>query len=296
MKPDISIVIPAYNEAARLGESLRTILSFLDSENQNAEILVVDDGSKDETALTATQIFAEYTGKVSARVISYSQNRGKGYAVRTGLSAAAGNIALFSDADLSTPISEMNKIIEPIRNKTADAVIGSRALDRNLIGIRQSRLREQGGKIFNLVVRLSTGLPFADTQCGFKAFRTRLIQPIIKSGRVDRFGFDVELLLIAFAAKLRIEEIPVRWNHSEGSKVNFQSDSWKMFREVLSIRNNLRNGLYQTAISQVNLLTNKSADTKSSVKRSLPAKTKKNSKLVYRTARNAAALHKSAKN
>lgn len=296
MKPEISIVIPAYNEAIRLGESLRTILNYLDSKNRNAEIIVVDDGSKDETALTAERIFAEYTGKTSVRVISYSENRGKGYAVRIGLSAAAGVISLFSDADLSTPVSEMEKIIAPIVNEKADICIGSRALDRNLIGTHQSWIREQGGRIFNLVVRAATKLPFADTQCGFKAFRTNLIQPIVKAGRVDRFGFDVEILLIAFAAKLRIEEIPVRWNHSEGSKVNFRNDSWRMFKEVLSIKNNRRRGFYQPAISEIEQLTAQFSNTEIPVKRRFSPKTKKVKKYAYQTARKTSRIWKSAKN
>lgn len=248
IKPDISIIIPAFNEAERLDDSLRTIVEYLEIQNVNSQIIVVDDGSSDETALVAKRRFAEHPANILPQVISYEPNRGKGYAVRTGLSAATGSIALFSDADLSTPITEMKKILKPICDGTADVTIGSRALDRNLIGTHQSWTREQGGKVFNLIVKISTGLPFADTQCGFKAFRTDKIQSVLKAARVDRFGFDVELLLIAFAAKLRIEEIPVRWDHSEGSKVNVRSDSWKMFKEVLSIRRNMKRGLYQSAI------------------------------------------------
>jgi hypothetical protein len=142
----------------------------------------------------------------------------------------------FSDADLSTPIAELPKIIEPIEAGNYDIVFGSRALDRNLIGHRQPWQREQSGKIFNGIVRLLTGLPFYDTQCGFKAFRMAAARPVIAQGRVDGFGFDVELLLLAQRAGLRMLEVPVRWDHNEGSKVHLVHDSLRMFTEIVSLR------------------------------------------------------------
>ena len=151
----------------------------------------------------------------------------------TGLRAASRPIALFSDADLSTPIEEASKLIEPISAGQLDVAFGSRALDRRLIGTRQAWDREQGGRVFNLVVRLSTGLPFWDTQCGFKAFRLDAFRPVLEKARSDGFGFDVELLYLAHKAGLRMREIPVRWNHHEGSKVHFVHDSLHMLQEIV---------------------------------------------------------------
>jgi len=244
MKPHVSIVIPAYNEAKRLGSSLEAVNNHLVDQRIKAEVILVDDGSTDATADVAGEIFSRFDKTVRGRVIRYEQNVGKGYAVRTGMLAADGEVTLFSDADLSTPISEMEKLLTPIRNDEADVVFGSRALDRSLIGNHQPWRREQGGKIFNLIVRILAGLPFWDTQCGFKAFRTELFRPLLEVARIDRFGFDVELLVIANFAGLRLMELPVRWNHSEGSKVSVLRDSVRMIKEVREIRRNLRTGEY----------------------------------------------------
>jgi hypothetical protein len=143
---------------------------------------------------------------------------------------------LFSDADLSTPIDEASKLVEPIMAGEVDVAFGSRALDRRLIGNRQPWRREQGGRVFNLIVRLATGLPFWDTQCGFKAFRLDVCRPVLAKAQIDGFGFDVELLYLAREAGLRLREVPVRWNHYEGSKVSFFRDSLRMFREVIELR------------------------------------------------------------
>src|SRR6266513_4273434 len=218
MPPTLSIVVPAYNEAARLGATLRTILAYLDEMKAKTELIVVDDGSEDDTAAIAEASFADFSN-LSTRVIRYETNRGKGYAVRTGLLAAGANIALFSDADLSTPITETPKLIDPIRLNECDLTFGSRALDRRLIGVHQPWRREQGGRVFNLIVRVATGLPFWDTQCGFKAFRMNVCRPLIEAAKIDRFGFDVELIYLAHLAQVRLREIPVRWDHNPGSKV-----------------------------------------------------------------------------
>jgi dolichyl-phosphate beta-glucosyltransferase len=235
MTPTLSIVVPAYNEATRLGSSLKTIFGYVQDAYPNAEIIVVDDGSTDETARVAQESF-ESAGNVQVSLIRNKPNRGKGYAVRTGLLAARAPIALFSDADLSTPISETPKLIAAIEEDGGDLTFGSRALDRSLIGVHQPWRREQGGRVFNQVVRLATGLPFADTQCGFKAFRLSTCRPIIEAAAIDRFGFDVELLYVAYLAGLDLREIPVRWDHNDGSKVDVLRDSWRMFLEVQSIR------------------------------------------------------------
>jgi dolichyl-phosphate beta-glucosyltransferase len=252
MAPKLSVIVPAYNEAARLGKTLRTIIAHLNEQREQSEVLVVDDGSTDNTAEVAEKSFSD-RGSVSARVIRYEQNRGKGHAARTGLLAAQANIALFTDADLSTPITETPKLVSPIRAGQYDFVFGSRALDRRLIGVHQSWRREQGGRVFNLIVRLTTGLPFWDTQCGFKAFRMNVCRPLIEAAQIDRFGFDVELIYLAHLGHLRLLEIPVRWDHSEGGALdasgNYSRDSLRMINEVRHIRRLANAGEYSEAIS-----------------------------------------------
>lgn len=246
MESPLSIVVPAYNEASRLGLTLRTILAYLNTLEAGSELIVVDDGSTDGT--TDVSDLLNDLGEARASVIRLDTNRGKGHAVRTGLLAAKNDIALFTDADLSTPIEETWKIVDPIERGEADLAFGSRALDRRLIGDHQPWQREQGGKVFNLFVRALTGLPFWDTQCGFKAFRMSVCRPIIQAARIDRFGFDVELLYVAHLAGLRLQEIPVRWNHNEGSKVDVKRDSLRMLNEVRAIRREARRGAYDPAI------------------------------------------------
>jgi len=253
MTASLSVVIPAYNEAVRLGNTLRAVVDYLRQHAPDAELIVVDDGSSDETAELTRQTL-QNAAPLRTSVISYKSNLGKGRAVRLGLLAGRGDVTLFSDADLSTPITEAPKLIDPIVNGDCDVTFGSRALERQLIGVHQPWRREQGGRIFNLVVRLATGLPFWDTQCGFKAFRMSVCRPLVEAATVDRFGFDVELLYLAFRAGLRLKEIPVRWDHNEGSKVNVVSDSFKMLSEVGLIRQQAHRGAYDTAIRAVHEL------------------------------------------
>lgn len=251
MAPKLSIVVPAFNEAARLNESLPAMLEYLDQRGEVNELIVVDDGSSDETATVAERSLQD-SGKTLTRVIRYEANRGKGYAVRTGLLAAGANIALFSDADLSTPITETAKLIDPITNGECDLTFGSRALDRSLIGVHQPWRREQGGRVFNLIVRVATGLPFWDTQCGFKAFRMNVCRPLIEAAQIDRFGFDVELIYLAQLAQLRMREIPVRWDHNVGAldaSGNYSRDSLRMINEVRRIRRSAGAGDYSEAVS-----------------------------------------------
>jgi len=247
MTLSLSIVVPAYNEGLRLAKSLRTIVTYLNDNLPESELIIVDDGSVDDTAQVAGKELAD-SGNVHTSVISYKSNLGKGRAVRLGLQASRAEIALFTDTDLSTPITEAPKLIDPISHGECDVAFGSRALDRSLIGVHQSWRREQGGRMFNLAVRLATGLPFWDTQCGFKAFRMRACRPIIEGATIDRFGFDVELLYLAYRAGLTLKEIPVRWDHADGSKVNLASDSLKMLGEVGRIRQQARRGVYDRAI------------------------------------------------
>lgn len=249
MKPTLSIIIPAYEEQDRLGGSVRKILGYIESEKLDAELIIVDDGSKDQTAEIAEKACAEFP-EIPSQVIRYAENRGKGYAVKTGLEAAKGDIALFSDADLSTPITELPKLILPIQSGEFDVTFGSRALDRTLIGVHQPWRREQGGKVFNFIVRMLTGLPFWDTQCGFKAFNMRTFRPLLDVMQIERFGFDVEFLFVANLHNLKLQEIPVRWDHDERTKVNVFRDSQRMFNEVRLIRRNAKKGVYDLSEKQ----------------------------------------------
>jgi glycosyltransferase involved in cell wall biosynthesis len=250
MPRSLSIVIPAFNEAARLGKTLDTVFTYLRENFSEGEVIVVDDGSKDATVAVAEESFAR-AGSIVTRLIKVEPNRGKGHAVRVGLLAAHAPIALFSDADLSTPIDETPKLFDAITRDGVDVAFGSRALDRSLIGVHQPWRREQGGRVFNLVVRLATRLPYWDTQCGFKAFNLERCRPIIEAARIDRFGFDVELLYVAHLAGLNLKEIAVRWNHDDGSKLNVISDSLKAIDEVRTISSWARKGLYAPAIEEV---------------------------------------------
>ncbi|WP_191906403.1 dolichyl-phosphate beta-glucosyltransferase [Hymenobacter baengnokdamensis] len=245
--PLVSFLIPAYNESVRLGHTLRQVLGYLNAQPYASEVLVVDDGSADDTAQVAEAFFADHAGRVATRVLSYQPNRGKGYAVRQGLLAAQGQVAVFSDADLSTPIEELPKLVNPLLAGTYDVVFGSRALDRSLIGVHQPWLREQSGRAFNLVMRLATGLPYWDTQCGFKAFRLAVCRPVVEAAVLDRFGFDVELLYLAYRAGLRLLEQPVRWNDAAGSKVSFLSGLGG-FSELRQLRRRAARGYYDEAL------------------------------------------------
>ncbi|MBA2241917.1 MAG: glycosyltransferase family 2 protein [Chthoniobacterales bacterium] len=235
MLPGFSLVVPAFNEADRIGQTLREAQSYLAANSPGSEIIVTDDGSTDATAEVVRDVFSR-AGSIATRLIQQCPNRGKGAAVRAGLLEASRPIALFSDADFSTPIEEASKLLQPIIDGEVDVAFGSRALNRRLIGHRQPWRREQGGRVFNLIVRVATGLPFWDTQCGFKAFRLDVFRPVLAAAQSDGFGFDVELLYLAQKAGLRLLEVPVRWNHFEGSKVDFLRDSSRMLQEVIALR------------------------------------------------------------
>lgn len=243
MTQGVSIVIPAFEEENRVGNSVRKILEYVKTRGFESELIIVDDGSNDRTTETAEAVCAE-NSSMSCHVIRYEQNRGKGYAVKTGLLAAKYDVALFSDADLSTPIEELPKLIDAIVNGEFDVTFGSRALDRSLIGTHQPWRREQGGKVMNLIIKTMSGLPFYDTQCGFKAFNMKKFRPLLDVMTVDRFGFDVEFLFVAKYHGLRLSEIPVHWNNVEGSKVSVFRDTRRMFSELSQIRRNAKNGEY----------------------------------------------------
>src|SRR2546430_4149922 len=234
MLPAFSVAIPCFNEAARIGQAVRSTLNYLSAESPDAELIVINDGSTDATSAIVREAL---TGaKVQTQFLENFPNRGKGAAVRTGLLAATKPIGLFFDADLSTPLTEIPKVIEPIANGDVDLAFGSRALDRKLIGIRQPWRREQAGRVFNFIVRIATAMPFWDTQCGFKAFRLDVCRPILEEAHTIGFAFDVELLFLALRAGLRLRENPVRWNHAEGSQVRVIYDSLAMLPEGIVLR------------------------------------------------------------
>jgi dolichyl-phosphate beta-glucosyltransferase len=237
--PDLSIVIPSYNEELRLPATLEQIAAHLPSLGGETEILVVDDGSKDRTAEVAESFRKTFP---TLRVISNGVNRGKGFSVRHGMLEARGRNVLFTDADLSAPIEEAPKLLDALA--TYDVAIGSRALDRSLITVHESRFREFAGIIFNTIVRVILRLPFVDTQCGFKAFRRERCQILFEQQSIERFGFDPELLYLARHHGLRTIEIPVRWGHSPATKVNMFHDSIQMFLDVFTIRWNAIRGRY----------------------------------------------------
>ena len=237
--PKVSIVVPAFNEASRIGESLRKIEAFLKSVPWTAEVLVVDDGSKDKTSSVVRSMESR-----QLRLIRNEQNRGKGFAVKTGVLAASGEYVIFSDADLSAPIEELQKLLVIAESQSADVVIGSRAVDRSYIEKHQSRGRELGGIVFNRIVRVVLGLKLHDTQCGFKLFKRTRICPVFEKMRIDGFGFDPELLFLASKHGLKIMEIPVRWSHAEDSKIRFMRYSVRMFTDLLQIRWNHITGRY----------------------------------------------------
>src|ERR1051325_3001189 len=250
MPSPLSIIIPAYNESSRIAKTLREVLSYLDEQPGGGEIIVVDDGSKDETVRVSEETIAAHPRRRSeGRVIRVEPNKGKGNAVRTGLLAARNNVAAFFDADLSMPVTETPKLVEPIRSRQYDIVFGSRALDRRLIGTHQPWTREQSGRVFNRIMRLATGLPFRDTQCGFKAFRMDVCRPVIEGALIDRFGFDVELLFIAHRAGLRMLEYPVRWDDVSGGSVSFKT-GLQGFAELREVRRNASRGLYDAAVAR----------------------------------------------
>jgi len=237
--PDLSIIIPSYNEELRLPATLERIAAYLSTYAREAEVLVVDDGSQDGTAAVAES----YRSKIlTLRVISNGVNRGKGYSVRHGMQEARGRIALFTDADLSAPIEEAGKLIDGL--ETNDVAIGSRAMDRRLITVHESPFREFAGIIFNKIVRSILWLPFVDTQCGFKAFRREQCGIIFEQQTIERFGFDPELLYLARRHGLRAVEIPVRWGHSPATKVSMLHDSMQMFMDIFTIRWNSLVGRY----------------------------------------------------
>jgi glycosyltransferase involved in cell wall biosynthesis len=227
-----SIIIPAYNESERIGRTLDKVLAYISQQHWVAEVLVVNDGSRDNTA----EMVRQYSrSNPSVRLVENPGNRGKGYSVRNGMLHANGDVLLFSDADLSSPIYEAPKLFAAIE-AGAEVAIGSRWMQAELQTQRQSAFRQLAGRIFNLLLRLILGLKFKDTQCGFKAFSRRAAQTIFPRQRIERWGFDPELLFLAKKFKFSVKEVPVEWAHDTRSKINPLTDGFKMFLEMVRVR------------------------------------------------------------
>ena len=237
MKRSLSIIIPAYNEEKRLPLSLAKVQQYLAASNwEFTEVIVVDDGSRDRTAQVARA--------AGVRVLQNPGNRGKGFSVKHGMLAAAGEWSLFTDADLSSPIAEVEKLWDAAARCGARVAVGSRAVDRSLVGVHQPLLREMTGRVFNIAMRLVTGLPFQDTQCGFKLIESRAAHEVFSRQQLDGFGFDVEVLFIARRLGYKAIEVPVRWDNVEGTKVSL----WlglTAFLDLLKVRRNAIQGKYK---------------------------------------------------
>ena len=243
--PQLSIVIPAYNESARIEATLQRVMLCVESEGWDAEVLVVDDGSKDDTGAIVERWMERYP---RLHLVENPGNRGKGYSVRNGLLQAAGEVVMFTDADLSAPMEEANRLLAAIA-AGADVAIGSRWMDRTRQTIAQPLYRRVFGRCFNGITRGVMGLPFKDTQCGFKAFRRPAAQVIFRLQRIERWGFDPEILFIAQKLKYTVKEVPVTWGHDERSRMSYLKDGMKMLEEMATIRLNSLAGRYDRAIA-----------------------------------------------
>ena len=237
-EPFLSIVVPAYNEARRIRSTLESLCHFKESASYSIELIVVDDGSTDQTVETALEFPA-------IRLVRNDRNHGKGFTVRHGALEARGEFILFTDADLSTPIEEVDKLLSALQSSGADCAVGSRALKRELIGIHQPWFRDVAGRFFNLLVRIFTGLRLHDTQCGFKLFRRCSTRRAFELQRVEGFGFDPELLFLIEKQGGKVVEVPVRWNDNPATKIRFLRDSTRMFLDLLAIRWRAFTGQYQ---------------------------------------------------
>lgn len=242
-EPEISVVVPAFNEAARIHLTLRRTLDYLERQHPRFEILVVDDGSTDATAQIVQDLAR---GRSDLRLLSLGSNRGKGAAVRCGMAEARGRARLFMDADLSTPIEELDKLLFYLRapdgaaprggDAGSDVVIGSRGLRESDVRARQSLARETMGKTFNLIVRSLVMGGIRDTQCGFKLFTAAAATDLFARQTLDGFAFDVEVLMLANELGYSVREVPIVWYHAPNSKVSPLTDSPRMLRDVLKLR------------------------------------------------------------
>ena len=242
--PQYTIVIPAYNEKARIGATLDAVVSCVRAQGWGAEVIVVNDGSTDTTAALVRE-FAEHAPEV--RLIENPGNRGKGYSVRHGMLEAAGDVVMFTDADLSAPMDEAGRLFAAIA-AGGDIAIGSRWLESGRQTHRQPLYRQFFGRCFNLVCRMVMRLPFADTQCGFKAFTRSAAQTVFQLQTIERWGFDPEILFIALKRGLRVKEVPVSWAHDERTRMSYLKDGLQMLKELVIVRWNALTGKYSKRI------------------------------------------------
>jgi dolichyl-phosphate beta-glucosyltransferase len=245
--PQYSIVIPAYNERARIPATLRAVVDCIRARGWSAEVVVVNDGSRDGTADVVKE-FAAHAPEV--RLLENSGNHGKGYSVRNGLLHSFGSIVMFTDADLSAPIEEAEGLFTAIR-QGADIAIGSRWLERARQSIRQPLYRQFFGRCFNAVTRMVMGLPFADTQCGFKAFTRGAAQTVFQLQTIDRWGFDPEILFIALKRGFQIAEVPVSWAHDERTRMSYLKDGIRMLQDIAQVRWNALLGRYDRQVEHI---------------------------------------------
>ncbi len=243
--PRLSIVIPAYNECLRIESTLERVMACIRERAWDAEVLVVDDGSTDDTAAIVQRWMQEHP---RLHLVKNRGNRGKGYSVRNGLLQSASEIVMFTDADLSSPMEEAQLLMDAL-DRGADVAIGSRWLDRKPQTMNQPLYRRFFGRCFNWVTRRVIGLPFKDTQCGFKAYKREAAQVIFRLQTIERWGFDPEILFIARKLKYKIVEIPVTWGHDERSRLSYLKDGLKMLEEMAEIRSNSLRGRYDQAIA-----------------------------------------------
>jgi dolichyl-phosphate beta-glucosyltransferase len=245
--PTYSIVIPAYNEAARIQNALDQVVACIHARNWNAEVVVVDDGSRDQTA-DIVRTFSSAHPEV--RLLQNPGNHGKGYSVRNGVLHSFGEIVMFTDADLSAPIEEADGLFAAIASG-ADIAIGSRWLERTRQTIRQPLYRQIFGRCFNGVTRAIMGLPYADTQCGFKAFTRAAAQTVFQLQTIERWGFDPEILFIARKRGYRVDEVPVSWAHDERTRISYLRDGTRMLQDIAIVRWNALLGRYNKPVERI---------------------------------------------
>jgi len=243
--PQLSIVIPAYNESARIERTLERVMECVQRQGWDAEVLVVDDGSVDRT-VEIVRGWMEREPRLY--LVQNDGNRGKGYSVRNGLLQASGDVVMFTDADLSAPMEEAERLMAAIA-EGADVAIGSRWMDRTRQTMHQPLHRRFFGRCFNWVTRTVMGLPFKDTQCGFKAFKRSAAQVIFRLQRIERWGFDPEILFIAHKLGYNVREVAVTWGHDERSRMSYLRDGMKMLEEIATIRINSIAGRYDRDIA-----------------------------------------------